>query len=139
MKSEEAKKLILGVEARSAEELIKHSKGPGIRYIFSDEKNNPEGNIYAIVRLVENVERPETHVEPHSHQYESMNFFKGNNPDMTGLEVEVFLDGEWYPIKSPQAVRIPPNLNHTYRFIRGSGEYWNIVLAPGANYNKAVQ
>ena len=139
MKREEAKKLILGVEARSADELLKHKAGPGTRYIFSDEKNNPDGNIYAIVRLVENVERPEAHVEPHSHQYESMNFFKGNNPDMTGLEVEVFLDGEWYPIKSPQAVRIPPNLQHTYRFIRGSGEYWNIVLAPGANYNKAVQ
>ena len=139
MKSTEAKKLILSVEARSSEELINHKKGPGTRYIFSDEKNNPEGNIYAIVRCVENLDHPETHVKPHSHAFESMNIFKGNNPDMTGLEVEVYLDGKWYPIKSPKVVRIPPHLNHTYRFIKGSGEYWNFVLAPGANYNKTVQ
>ena len=138
MKSEEAKNLILGVEARSAEELIKHSKGPGTRYIFSDEKNNPEGNIYVIVRFVEGVDRPQAHVEPHSHEFESMNIFKGNNPDMTGLEAEMFLDGEWYLIKSPQVVRIPPHLEHTYRFVKGSGEYWNIVLTPGANYNETV-
>ena len=139
MESTEAKKLILGVEARSSEELIKHRRGPGTRYVFSDEKNNPEGNIYAIVRFVENVDHPEAHVEPHSHEFESMNIFKGNNPDMTGLEVEMFLDGKWYPIKSPQAVRIPPHLTHTYRLIKGSGEYWNIVLTPGANYNKTIQ
>jgi hypothetical protein len=139
MDSTEANKLILGVEARSSEELIKHQRGPGERYIFSDEKNNPEGNIYVIVRFVENVDRPEAHVAPHSHEYESMNLFKGNNPDMTGLECEMFLDGQWYPIKSPQAVRIPPHLIHIYRLVRGSGEYWNIVLTPGANYNQTIR
>ncbi len=138
MDPKEAKKLILGVEARSAEELIKHQRGPGERFVFSDDKNNPEGNIYVIVRFVENVDRPEAHVEPHVHDYESMNLFKGNNPDMTGLECEMFLDGQWYPIHSPQAVRIPPNVQHTYRLIKGSGEYWNIVLTPGAAYNKTI-
>ena len=139
MKDEAAKKLIFGGEARSAEELIKHQRGPGTRYVFSDDKNNPEGNIYVIVRFVENVDRPEAHVAPHFHEFESMNIFKGNNPDMTGLEVEMFLDDKWYPIKSPATVRIPPNLTHTYRLIKGSGEYWNIVLTPGANYNKTVR
>ena len=139
MEDSEAKKLILNVEARSAEELIKHQKGPGTRYIFSDDKNNPEGNIYTIVRLVDNVDRPRAHVEPHSHEFESLNIFKGNNPDMTGLEAEILLGDKWYPIKSPRAVRIPPGLNHTYRLIKGSGEYWNIVIAPGANYNKTVK
>lgn len=132
-------KLILDTEARSAEELIKHTKGPGTRFVFSDHNNNPEGNIYTIMRLVENVERPEAHVEPHSHEYESLFIFKGNNPDMTGLEVEVMLGDKWFPIKAPKAVRIPPGLNHTYRFVKGSGEYWNIVLTPGANYNETVK
>jgi 2-isopropylmalate synthase len=138
MDIKEAKKLILGVEARSSTELIKHQHGPGTRFVFSDEKNNPEGNIYVIVRFVENVDRPEAHVAPHSHDYESMNIFKGNNPDMSGLECEMFLDGKWYPITAPQAVRIPPHMEHTYRLVSGSGEYWNIVLTPGANYNQTI-
>jgi len=44
-----AEKLILEVEARSAEELIKHTAGPGTKYLFSDHNNNPAGNIYTIV------------------------------------------------------------------------------------------
>jgi hypothetical protein len=120
-------KLILGVEARSAEELMKHTAGPGTRYVFSDHNNNPEGNIYTIVRVVENVDSPEQHVEPHSHEYESLAIFKGNKPDFSGLEAEVL------------AVRIPPGLSHTYRFIRGSGEYWNIVITPGAEYNRTIR
>ena len=132
-------KLILNMESRSSEELIKHTKGPGTRYIFSDHNNNPEGNIYTILRTVKNVERPEAHVEPHVHEYESLFIFKGSNPDMTGLEVEVLLGEKWFTIKSPKAVRIPAGLNHTYKFIKGSGEYWNIVLTPGANYNKTVK
>jgi 2-isopropylmalate synthase len=135
----EMEKLILKMESRSAEELIKHTKGPGTRYIFSDHNNNPEGNIYTILRTVENVDKPEAHVEPHVHEYESLFIFKGSNPDMTGLEVEVLLGDKWFNIKSPKAVRIPAGLNHTYRFVKGSGEYWNIVLTPGANYNSTVK
>jgi 2-isopropylmalate synthase len=131
--------LILDVEARSAVELIKHSEGPGTRHVFSDHNNNPEGNIYVILRTVENVDHPEGHVEPHCHEYESMNIFKGNNPDMTGLKAGMFLGDKWYDFESPKAVRIPPGLNHTYRFIEGSGEYWNIVITPGAEYNRSVK
>ena len=132
-------KLILGVEARSAVELIKHRHGPGVRFVFSDNNNNPEGNIYTIVRFVENVDHPEAHVEPHQHEFESLFIFKGSNPDMTGLEAEVMFDDKWYPISSPRAVRIPAGKVHTYRFVKGSGEYWNIVLTPGANYNRTVK
>ena len=131
--------LILGVEARSAEELIKHSAGPGTRYVFSDHNNNPDGNIYVIVRAVGDVDPPEQHVEPHSHEYESLFIFKGSNPDFSGLEAEVLLGSEWHRIESPKAIRIPPGLDHTYRFVRGSGEYWNIVLTPGAEYNKTIR
>jgi len=131
--------LILHIEARSAEELVKHTKGPGTRYVFSDHNNNPGGNIYVIMRTVENVDHPEMHIEPHSHDFESLFIFKGTNPDMSGLVVEVLLGEQWHRIESPQAVRIPPGLNHNYRFIRGSGEYWNIVLAPGGDYNKTIR
>ena len=131
--------LILDVESRSAEELIKHKPGPGTRYVFSDHNNNPDGTVYAILRVVSNVENPPQHVEPHRHEYESLFIFKGNNADMTGLKVEVLLGEKWYTIDSPKAVRIPPGLNHTYRFLKGSGEYWNIVITPGAEYNRTVE
>ena len=98
------KELILKVVARSAEELTKHTAGPGTRYVFSDHKNNPEGNIYTIMRLVKDVERPEQHVEPHNHDFESLFIFKGNNPDFSGLEVEVLLGDQWYRIESPKAL-----------------------------------
>jgi 2-isopropylmalate synthase len=133
------KELILDVKTRSAEELIKHTAGPGTRYVFSDHNNNPKGNIYTIMRTVDNLDHPEQHIEPHSHEFESLFIFKGSNPDFSGLEVEVLLGNEWYRIESPKAVSIPPGLNHTYRFIKGSGEYWNIVITPGAEYNKTVK
>jgi 2-isopropylmalate synthase len=131
--------LILDVESRSAEELIKHAAGPGIRYVFSDHNNNSGGTVYAILRVVIDVNNPPQHVEPHCHEYESLFMFKGNNPDLTGLKVEVLLGEKWYTIESPKAVRIPAELNHTYRFLEGSGEYWNIVIAPGAEYNRTVR
>lgn len=133
------RELILEVKRRSAEELIKHTAGPGTRHVFSDHNNNPKGNIYAIMRTVHNVDHPEQHVEPHSHEFESLFVFKGNNPDFSGLEVEVLLGNEWHRFESPKAVSIPPGLNHTYHFIKGSGEYWNIVITPGAEYNKTVR
>jgi 2-isopropylmalate synthase len=134
------KDLILDVVSRSAEELIKHTAGPGTRYVFSDHNNNPQGTLYAILRVVSDLdERPPEHVEPHNHEYESLFIFKGNNPDLTGLRVEVLLDKEWFTIDSPKAVRIPAGLNHTYRFVKGSGEYWNIVITPGAEYNLTVR
>ena len=83
--------LILNVVARSAEALFKHKKGPGTRYVFSDHNNNPEGSIYVIMRTVENVDRPDMHIEAHKHEFESLFIFKGNNPDMSGLTVEVLL------------------------------------------------
>ena len=86
----------MDVVARSAEELIKHTKGPGTRFVFSDHKNNPEGNIYVIMREVHDVDPPEMHIEAHVHDYESLFIFKGSNPDMTGLEVEVLLGETWH-------------------------------------------
>jgi 2-isopropylmalate synthase len=131
--------LILNVEARSAEEIKKHAKGPGTRYVFSDNKNNPEGNIYVAMRRVDNMDNPEMHVEPHTHDFESMFLFKGDNADLSGLVAEVQLAGVWHRIESPKAVRIPAGMSHSYRFVSGSGEQWNIVLTPGADYNKTAR
>jgi hypothetical protein len=64
---------------------------------------------------------------------------QGYQHDMSGLIVEVLLGEEWHRGESPKTIRIPPELSHHYRFIKGSGEYWNIVLTPGANYNKTVK
>lgn len=132
-------KLILDVEPRSAEELVKHKAGPGTRYIFSDHNNSSGGNLYVIMRSVSNIDSPKQNVEPHCHEFESLFIFKGNNADMTGLKAEVLLGKEWYTIDAPKAVRIPTGLNHTYRLLKGSGEFWNIVITPGAEYNKTVR
>jgi 2-isopropylmalate synthase len=131
--------LILSVETRSAAEIAKHAEGPGTRWVFSDNRNNPGGNIYVAMRRVDKVDRPEMHVEPHQHDFESLFIFKGDNPDLTGLAVEVQLGGTWHPLASPRTVRIPPGVSHSYRFISGSGEMWNIVLTPGADYNKTAR
>ncbi len=131
--------LILDAEADSGEGLKKHRKGPGTRYVFSDHNNNPEGNIFVSTRKVENLDKPEEYTETHSHDYESLFIFKGSNPDMSGLKAEFLLGNQWYKIESPKAIRIPPGLNHSHRLIQGSGEYWNIVLTPGADYNKTTR
>ena len=136
---ENKEKLILNVEAKSSEELIKHKKGPGTRYVFSDHENNPESGVYVSMRAIENEDHPELFIEAHSHEYENLIIFKGKNPDLSGLEVEVLLGDQWYNIQSPKAIRIPPGVNHNYRIIRGSGEFWNIILAPGGDYNKAIR
>jgi 2-isopropylmalate synthase len=133
------KDLIMRIEARSAEEITKHTKGPGTRYVISDHNNNPDGNVYVAIRMVENMDRPEIHVEPHQHDFESMFIFKGAKPDMSGLVVEILLGDTRYQIESPKAVRIPARMSHNYRFISGSGEMWNIVLTPGADYNKTAR
>lgn len=117
------KELILDVEARSAEELVKHKTGPGTRYVFSDHNNNPKGNIYTIMRRVDHVDRPQQHVEPHSHEFESLFIFKGNNPDFSGLEAEVLLENEWYRFESPKAVRIPRAKSHL-SFHKG---FWRVL------------
>jgi hypothetical protein len=54
----------------------------------------------------------------------------GNNLDFSGLAAEVWWENEGHKIESPLAVSFPPGLNHTYRFLNGSGKYWSIVVTP---------
>lgn len=132
-------KLILKVKAKSASELTKHKHGPGERFVFSDHENNPDGKVYTIVRVVENVDNPEQHIEDHEHPVDSLWLFEGDKPDLTGLKVEVKLGDKKFTLDSPASVYIPAGITHNYRFIRGSGRYTNIVLVEGGEYNKAIK
>jgi len=132
-------KLILDVKVKSASELTKHKNGPGKRYVFSDHENNPNGNVYTIVRVVENVDNPEQHIDDHEHPVDSLWLFEGDKPDLTGLQVEVKLGNSKFVLDSPASVYIPSGVMHNYRFIKGSGRYTNIVLVQGAEYNKAIK
>lgn len=131
--------LILEVRPKSSSELKKHTHGPGERYVFSDHENNPKGQIYAITRVVENVDNPPGHIEDHSHATDSLWMFEGSNLDLTGLEVEIKLGEHTQRLKSPASVYIPAGVVHNYRFIRGSGHYTNIVIAPGGDYNQTLR
>jgi len=132
-------KLILEVQTRSATELVKHKSGPGLRFVFSDHKNNPGGQIYSIVRVVKNVRSPKPHVESHAHPVDSLWMFEGNTPKLTGLKAEVNLDDHIFIVNSPASVYIPAGVAHSYRFISGSGKFINIVLTGGAAYNKITK
>lgn len=132
-------KYILKVESRSSSELVKHKEGPGRRYVFSDQNNNPDGQVYTIVRVVENVDNPEQHFEDHAHDVDSLWLFEGDQNDLTGLKVEIKLDNQKFILDSPASVYIPAGLAHNYRFISGSGRYTNIVLVKGGNYNKTIK
>ena len=52
---EKESEFVLPVRAEAANELSGHKEGPGKRFVFSDEKNNPNGEVYTIVREVKNV------------------------------------------------------------------------------------
>ena len=123
--------------ARSAEELIRHKLGQGIRYVFLDTRVIPTTSFYAIVREVNDVREDErSHVDMHSHNCDSAFLFIGNSPALKGLTAEVTLENEKYTLDSPASVFIPAGLAHTYRFIRGSGYYINIVLS--GDYNSSI-
>ena len=130
---------ILPVRSESSAKLTGHTSGPGTRYVFSDKQNNPQGGLYAILRTVENVQTPEPHVELHKHNVDSLWIFRGANADLTGLKVEVVLGKESFILDTPASVYIPAEVCHTYRFVSGSGDYINIVLVKGGDYNTAVQ
>lgn len=138
-KEKDYSNLILKVESRPASELVKHKEGPGRRFVFSDHKNNPEGQIYTIVRVVENVDNPEQHIEDHEHDVDSLWMFEGDKSDLTGLRVEVRLGEQKFVLDSPTSVYIPARVKHNYRFISGSGRYTNIVLTKGKEYDKVTK
>jgi len=122
---------------KTAEELIAHKEGQGTRYVFLDKRIVPDSSFYTIVRKVTNVqEDKKSHVGMHSHNCDSAFLFIGDNKNLKGLICEVCLGNEKYMIESPTSVFIPRGLQHSYRFIKGSGYYVNIVLS--GDYNKSI-
>lgn len=131
-------RLIFRAECRSSSELVKHTDGPGKRFVFSDQ-NNPCGSIYAMTRRVENVDNPEQHIEDHLHDVESFWMFMGSGPNAEGLRLEIKIGDEKFIVESPFSVTIPAGINHNFRFISGSGTYTNIVLIKSGNYNDVTK
>jgi len=127
---------ILRVEERPAlGELVKHVSELGKRFVFIDNKNFPDGNIYIIARVVENVTKPYESALPRAHTVDAIMLFLGLTEDLTGMKVEVMLNDKWYTLDSPVAIYIPAHVKHTYRILEGSGIYMKIVFAPRGDYN----
>jgi hypothetical protein len=121
----------------SATELKYHRHGPGNRYVMLDDRFVEDCRCYCIVRTVEAVaEQVESHVDSHRHHVDSVFLFLGNEPQMTGLKVAVYLDSQAFEIESPVSVFIPAGVEHTYKFISGSGLFINQVFAD--NYNESL-
>ncbi|QIC06031.1 hypothetical protein GOP56_10655 [Brevibacillus sp. 7WMA2] len=47
------------------------------------------------------------------------------------------MEGEIQQVRSPASIFIPAGLQHTYKYVSGSGTYTNIVLAP--EYNASLE
>ncbi len=122
---------------KDATELRYHAKGQGTRTVFLDDRVVAGSPLYAIVRSVEDAHEDQvSHVGAHAHTCDSAFLFMGDGPDLEGLVCEVALGDERYRLESPASVLIPKGLEHSYRFLSGSGYYINIVLA--GNYNASL-
>lgn len=131
--------LILRVESRPAKgELKKHNLEVGKRIVLSDNHNNPNGNLYVIVRTVRGIKRRVEVASERKHTVDAMMVFLGNNENLKGLRAEVCLEKERYITDSPSAVYIPAGVRHSYALLKGSGNYLKILLAPGADYNSVT-
>lgn len=130
------KDLVLKVEERAAAgELKKHTKELGRRFVFSDNKNNPAGKLYAITRAVVEVKRAYEPAGVRTHTVDALMIFMGFDEKLEGLKAEVSLNGENFVVNSPGSVYVPAGVKHSYKILRGSGTYTKIVLAPSGDYN----
>lgn len=121
----------------SAEELKYHRHGPGDRYVMIDERYVSDSRMYSIVRKVYGVTSSTPgHVDAHRHNVDSFFLFLSNNPDMSGLSVEVALGKEKFKVDSPACVFIPSGLAHSYRVLSGEGLFVNTVFS--GSYNDSL-
>jgi 2-isopropylmalate synthase len=78
----------------SATELKYHRAGPGARHVMVDNRFVTNARQYCIVREIPHQDKPAVdHVDPHRHVCDSLFVFLGRGPGLTGLRVEVLLDG----------------------------------------------
>ncbi|MCG6122421.1 MAG: hypothetical protein MEP57_06910 [Microvirga sp.] len=121
----------------SATELRHHRHGPGERYVMIDERFVPDCRQYCIVRRVPKLETyGPGHVDRHAHTCDSLFLFMGDEPDLTGLSVEISLGEDTFSLASPASVFIPAGMEHSYRVLGGAGLFVNHVGA-GA-YNESL-
>ena len=120
----------------SATELKYHRHGPGQRHVMIDDRFVQDCRCYCIVRTVEDVSQEVSHVDSHRHHVDSLFLFLGNEDQMTGLKVKVFLDDQEFEVESPVSIFIPAGVEHTYKFISGSGLFINNVFSD--NYNESL-
>ncbi len=102
---------------------------------LSNDQNNPTGRLFAAYRRLSDVDNAEPHVNLHSHTVDQMYCWIGANEDLTGLTVEVFLDGESHIVESPKSVYIPAGVVHGHRYVKGSGHFMGILVTEGKSYN----
>jgi len=121
----------------SASELQFHRHGPGWRYVMMDDRFVNDARQYCILRKIPQIDDfGAGHVDDHVHGCDSLFMFVGEEPDLTGLHVEVVLADAILPVSSPASVFIPAGMRHSYRVVGGAGFYFNHVLA--GDYNSSL-
>ncbi len=121
----------------SATELRHHRHGPGERYVMIDERFVRDCRQYCIVRRVPRLDSYGAgHVDRHTHTCDSLFVFLGDQPDLTGLSVEVVIGDRTFGLDSPASVFVPAGVEHTYGVRCGGGLFINHVLS--GSYNESL-
>ena len=123
---------------RPTTEIKYHTEAaPGVRYVFVDQKLQPEAGFYTVVRSVANVVSTQAnYVDSHRHNCDTYHISIGTGPDLTGLKVEFIIGDEQVTVDSPVGVHIPAGTPHSQRIVDGSGHFFNFVPKP--NYNDGL-
>ena len=130
-------RLIQKPKLLSSVEIGHHRRGPGGGYFFLDERAATDSRQYCIVRRIPTLKDDgPKHVDRYRHSVDSICLFLGNEDDLRGLSVEVFLDNETFIVNSPSSVFIPSGMMHSYKVVKGEGLFVNHVLV--GDYNSSL-
>jgi 2-isopropylmalate synthase len=121
----------------SSVEIRHHRHRPGDGYFFPDEHAASDSRQYcAVPRIPELKDYGPGHTDRYRYSVDTICLFLGNEDDLRGLSVEVFLDNETFVVNSPSSVLIPSGMMHSYRVIEGKGLFVNHVLV--GDYNSSL-
>jgi mannose-6-phosphate isomerase-like protein (cupin superfamily) len=99
-----------------------YTGGPVERFIFVDEELYPDTGIYQAVHLVKNLpEDVQDYMISHHNESDESYLFAGFEDDLSGLTVEVEIDGERIMVESPASFFIPQGVRHRYKAVSGKG------------------
>lgn len=119
--------------------LVKHTVEKGTRFVFFDNKNTPDLDLYIIERTLNNINEEYAPALPRKHSVDAIMIFTGFNVNLTGLRVKIRIGDDERVGESPVAVFVPRGTMHSYSVIHGSGVYQKIVFAPKGNYNDITE